>query len=826
MNPKVFEASLAGLVHNIGVVARHGSDDSPSTNDGKELAAWTIDFIREHIVKRYRSIALSAGYTHNPEEAPRGQENLARMVGLADRLSTGQWVDVDGDDEAMQLVSIFDQIALPDGERVDRSHVLPLGLLALQEELLFPTEPWEREKCRGAYQRSLETLARVLEDDPGDEATYLENVLSALQRATFQIPSAQADVSHYDQTRMTAAIAACLTDFETDEIKTITEAVEKSFSNDQDQDKKRSKQMGQDIALLIGGDISGVQDFIYSITSKRAAKTLRGRSFYLQLLTEAVLRFVLERLGLPYSNVIYAGGGHFFLLAPLSKAVELEQVQREVSEKMLKYHGTRLYLAVGSTKVTVGDFKIGRFSACWQRMHQDMNKTKRRRYQELGDDIYPRVFDPPSHGGNTEETCSVCGEERKGTREYEQDDVRVCPLCDSFSGEFGQKIPTNKFIALGFGPERAESGETALDVLASFGMVVTWPDRTNKVSFGDDTKIDRVVVWALDDAKPEEFPPSAKWPSVNRMQYTVSLIPSEKNQPLTFDQLQKESSGLHRLGVLRMDVDNLGDVFSKGLGERVTLARLSTLSFRMSLFFEGWIERICQREPFKGLIYAVYAGGDDVFLIGPWDLMPKLAATISKEFNIYTGKHPDLHISGGMSFIHGKYPVYQAAEDAGEAEDQAKDFPGKNAFSLLGRPLAWDQFEELLDDYKKLLYLVGEEEKEDEKSIEAEIGRKPLGGPHALLQTLYELAEEKEKHQKRDGRLEWGPWIWHGVDRLVRMEKRHKEDKAFAAGVKEIRKDVTKIEINNPKDIDYWGLAARWAQLRLRKPQEGDDSND
>ena len=71
------------------------------------------------------------------------------------------------------------------------------------------------------------------------------------------------------------------------------------------------------VALLIGGDISGIQKFIYTIASKKAAKTLRGRSFYLQLLTEAVLRFVLGELELPYTNVIYAGGGHFFLLAPL-----------------------------------------------------------------------------------------------------------------------------------------------------------------------------------------------------------------------------------------------------------------------------------------------------------------------------------------------------------------------------------------------------------------------------------------------------------------------------------------------------------------------------
>ncbi|MBM4425645.1 MAG: hypothetical protein FJ031_00255 [Chloroflexi bacterium] len=48
-----------------------------------------------------------------------------------------------------------------------------------------------------------------------------------------------------------------------------------------------------ELRLLIGDDISGIQKFIYTITSKKAAQTLRGRSFYLQLLTEVVMGFVL-----------------------------------------------------------------------------------------------------------------------------------------------------------------------------------------------------------------------------------------------------------------------------------------------------------------------------------------------------------------------------------------------------------------------------------------------------------------------------------------------------------------------------------------------------
>ena len=68
--------------------------------------------------------------------------------------------------------------------------------------------------------------------------------------------------------------------------------------------------------LLVGGDIPGIQRTIYTITSKGAAKGLRGRSFFIQLLGDAVVRRILAELGLPETNVIYTAGGNFMLLAP------------------------------------------------------------------------------------------------------------------------------------------------------------------------------------------------------------------------------------------------------------------------------------------------------------------------------------------------------------------------------------------------------------------------------------------------------------------------------------------------------------------------------
>jgi CRISPR-associated protein Csm1 len=51
-----------------------------------------------------------------------------------------------------------------------------------------------------------------------------------------------------------------------------------------------------EVALLVGGDITGIQRFIYTISSKGAAKSLRGCSAYLNLLCDAIAEWLRRKL--------------------------------------------------------------------------------------------------------------------------------------------------------------------------------------------------------------------------------------------------------------------------------------------------------------------------------------------------------------------------------------------------------------------------------------------------------------------------------------------------------------------------------------------------
>jgi CRISPR-associated protein Csm1 len=847
MDDHVLNAALAGLLHDIGKFAQRADIGLSEEWDqevksrlygtGYEHALYSGDFAKLYVPEAFNPL-LSAAYHHAPKT------ELDRLIQLADRLAAGER-DVDRTRHPKQLQSIFCRVKLNDQTSSPAKRFYPLAALALKDTVLFARDAEEKAVVADLYKalwdgierrvewRGFATEAEELQTTLTSEAeklAYLENMLALMQRYTWCIPSAYyhsvPDVSLYDHSRMTAALAVCLIDCQPDQIA--------RWLDGHDQDRPA--------ALLLGGDLSGVQSFIYTLSSKKAAQTLRGRSFYLQLLTEAVLRFVLRHLDIPYTNVIYSGGGHFYLLAPVSAKERLAGIQKAVTEILLTHHGTQLYLALGCAEVPTNGFQVEEFSKHWNAMHQDLGRAKQRRYLELGNDLYSQVFQPKEHGGNKERLCSVCGEEREDAVVLEggAEGERICRLCSSFYTQIGSKLAKHRFVTLGLHAPQPSKQGTAFDALRAFGLSVNF----GKAEF--ETSPERIVVWSLDDPpeKIEVWPaPQRDVPVTRAVRYTVNLVPywqgdreakevfeclppalkqdeeerPRLDRPKTFTHLQYQAQGIPRLGVVRMDVDDLGEIFRRGLknekGENIaTLSRIAALSFQMSLFFEGWVKKLCDdvnRRAGRELIYAVYAGGDDVFLIGPWDQMPELASRIAHDFTEYAADNADVHVSGGLAFIHGKYPVYQAADDAKDALDKAKDVDEqKDAFCFLDQEWKWRDFDGVADKFKRLIKIVGE-------ANDKEIKGGGLGGPQAILQVLQQLARDEADTAKRlKGRPVWGPWMWRGVYQLERMAEREKKNKELFKAIEDIRNDLSG---NEYRDIAQWGAAARWAQLWLRK---------
>jgi CRISPR-associated protein Csm1 len=149
-----------------------------------------------------------------------------------------------------------------------------------------------------------------------------------------------ADISLYDHLKMTACIGVCILRY-----------LESLGCRDYKTRLKTNKETfySEKAFLLFEMDVSGIQDFIYTVSSERALKTLRARSFYLEIMVEHLIDELLESIGLTRVNLMYSGGGHAYLLLPNTRDVieKIERFEKETNRWFLKTYKTSLYVACG-----------------------------------------------------------------------------------------------------------------------------------------------------------------------------------------------------------------------------------------------------------------------------------------------------------------------------------------------------------------------------------------------------------------------------------------------------------------------------------------------
>src|SRR3712207_4223452 len=136
---------------------------------------------------------------------------------------------------------------------------------------------------------------------------------------------------------------------------------------------------------LVSFDISGIQDFIYTITSAGAHKQLRSRSFYLDMISEWIVDSLLNSLDLTRANVIYSGGGHAYIILPNTTEAEekIAAIEQKFNEFFLKHFNTKLFVALGSVAFKADDFKGGvteDFEPLFRKVSQQISEKKLSRY--------------------------------------------------------------------------------------------------------------------------------------------------------------------------------------------------------------------------------------------------------------------------------------------------------------------------------------------------------------------------------------------------------------------------------------------------------------
>ena len=96
-------------------------------------------------------------------------------------------------------------------------------------------------------------------------------------------------------------------------------------------------------------------------------------------------------------------------------------------------------------------------------------------------------------------------------------------------------------------------------------------------------------------------------------------------------------------------------------------------------------------------IYTVLAGGDDLFLIGPWNRIIELSVLLHKTFADYVCYNEQVHFSAGIS-IHKPHTPLDKLSDAAETALEKSKEEGRNkggCITIFSETADWHEFKEL-----------------------------------------------------------------------------------------------------------------------------------
>jgi CRISPR-associated protein Csm1 len=786
------EVQLAALLHDIGKFWQR-SDKSVKGKHHEELGG---RFCREYLPEEIKEVAGLVSLHGSPSDYLSSEYYPLKIVVISDWLSAEEREErvcrEKGKPKEEPLISIFSTIDIGKGKVPQEMYYLPKRLL-LNKENVFPRVSIDKKSLTAEYENLWNYFIQEIKQlrELSDFDSYFITLYFLLQKYTWAIPSAAyvdiPDISLFDHLKTTCAIASCLKDAEDTYLSNLLSALSKLWKNET-LDYEEEKTLNQKKFLLIGGDVSGVQKFIYSITSKGAAKGLRGRSLYLELMSEAIAKFILRRLKLPITNLLYCGGGHFYILAPISADENLERVREEITKRLLKTHHGELYLVLDWIRLSGSDFQRERFGDRWIEINESIAKKKKNKFSEILDEQYhSEIFGPKGEG---KETCNVCVNESNYPLIQDEDrpEIKKCRLCESLE-RLAKDIAEAKYMVEIIEPKEMRNLEEGgwKWALAQFGVGYEFIKTTKDLK---KVNAERIVIYKLNDTN---FLDADVVIGDTPISFGFRFL---LNTPLLeFDELAENSKGLKRWAIIRADIDNLGRIFSEGLGENRTISRVSTLSSMLSLFFCGWIDRIC--DEYKERIYGIYSGGDDLFIVGSWSDIPEISKDIYRNFREYTCQNPNITLSGGITIAPTtKYPLYKAAELAGKALDEkSKNFNGKDAITFLDIPMKWEKFNGDITNLKdKLFDLLND------------------GISRGLLQKFYSIYYEFDKKRRRVGKVSakyddrHGRWRWL-LAYVISRTKVSKEKKP-------VLKEVEKLFREN---IEYSPIAVRWVEFLTRK---------
>ena len=729
--------SLAGLLHDFGKFTNRSSNyvkniknKEYKTFKHSVLSKEFICFLEENniiesseLLENLKELVLKHHESENFSKANLSVKNIeneklqriGNIIASSDNYSASERRDepVEDDKENIRwmrkpLNPIFETISLKNDVNEKKTSNFAYKLNTLNYEAIFSKELTNKTDKDSFRENSEEELYKhicsffeeIKKIDSNSYDIFFSQLYLLMEKYMWCIASDTqiniSDISLFDHLKSTSALALASYKYHK-ENNILENGAQPSIETEQ-------------FKVLVG-DVSGIQNFIYDgIKSEGAAKTLRGKSFFVKMISDAIALYIIKEFELSLTNIILTAGGKFYILLQNTEdsMKKIEEIKEKLNNYLYKEFFGQLFVNIVTLEAN-GNEIAKKFTKILEKGNRELNWQKDKRF-------FNQIRENPIFDV-----------------EYRDDGTTALDRLNEKFKEMGGKIPKAKFIGIRYN-HKVDNNKT-FEVIENMSIQF-FKSKEEINASGKNEKIDLVI--SLNNVEIVE-----NYPTIVRFISNYAPLKENRDSLKNFENISDSAIGNKKIAVYKADVDNLGMIFSIGLKKKKnvseeelekieesekkdyrSISRISTLSRNMEYFFSYWMNSIfkkgkveislddrIKKEIELSDIYVLYSGGDDLVIIGPWDKIIYVSYFIRKKFKEFVTENEEITLSGGIAVSHPKLRIINGIDNAGELEEKAKEIDkDKNALTLFDRSFKWDEFEKIFEFAERLQKIYGNKE--------------------------------------------------------------------------------------------------------------------
>ncbi len=463
--------------------------------------------------------------------------------------------------------------------------------------------------------------------------------------------------------------------------------------------KYRNDKIKKEVGMYIIGDLSGIQDYIFRYfksesADDKASKRLRGRSDIINLVTDAVVRYILDKLNLYDFNILRSSAGGFLIISNFVEPNIIEGVFKDIEKFFMDFRSLKITLTYQEFKYEELNDEL--FQKSFDKLiNENLNKKKSKQFSDLDTEDLKNLFEIKRDG---EHICDYCG---MRYTDHAVDNKYKCKMCELEEYIGDMIVKSNKIYSYSF--ENKDRLSNSEESYLDNSFEIKFGNYSIKYIFGVDNIsnigiTNDVRIISIDEINYTDYFKDLKKIKNITYQYkfVANNVPYNDNKNYSTLKTFAEIANDNYLGVFKGDMDNLGTILSYGINN-LNLTKYSAFSYYTDIFYNIILNQIAMK---KG-IYLVFSGGDDITGVGNIKDVLEFTEEFHQKFNLWFKNEKNITVSLGIIPIKDNYPLRQAIEMAEEQLILSKK-EGKDKITIFDLPVEWNEFIDSYNFSKKL----------------------------------------------------------------------------------------------------------------------------